>query len=108
MYPMSKVIRRTVMVALAVMLVSSGVVVAQENQPPTPGPEPAMIVDINTAPVEQLERIPLDDLLVQRIIENRPFANKRQLVSRNLISLEEYDKIKDRIIARRVVTPDPQ
>ena len=61
------------------------------------------IVDINSAPVEQIERIVLDNLLATRIIEGRPYANKRQLLSRRLVSQEEYDRIKDRIIARRLV-----
>jgi len=61
------------------------------------------IVDINSAPVEEIESIVLDDLLAMRIIEGRPYANKRQLLSRRLVSEEEYERIKDRIVARRMV-----
>jgi hypothetical protein len=43
----------------------------------------------------------MDADLAKKIIENRPYANKRQLLTRKLVSMEEYDEIKDRIVARR-------
>ena len=69
-------------------------------------PTPVMVVDINSAPLEEIEKVVLDEGLAQRIIDNRPYANKRQLVSRQLMSLEDYDEIKDRIIARRIQDPE--
>ena len=65
-----------------------------------------VIVDINSAPLEEIEEVVLNEDLAQRIIDNRPYANKRQLVSRQLMSLEDYDEIKDRIIARRIQDPE--
>jgi competence protein ComEA len=35
------------------------------------------------------------------IIKNRPYANKRQLVSRKVIPQATYDKIADRVIAEQ-------
>jgi len=61
-----------------------------------------MVIDINSAPLAALEGIVQDEGLAQRIIENRPYANKRQLLSRRLVLAEQYDEIKDRIIARRI------
>ena len=61
-----------------------------------------MVIDINSAPLAALQGIVQDEGLAQRIIENRPYANKRQLLSRQLVSAEQYDAIKDRIIARRI------
>jgi hypothetical protein len=46
----------------------------------------------------------MSEEVAQRIIESRPYDNKRQLVSRNLVSEEEYERIKDLIVARRVST----
>ena len=63
---------------------------------------PVLVVDINSAPLAALEGIVQDESLAQRIIENRPYANKRQLLSRRLVSEEQYDEIKDRIVARRI------
>ena len=65
--------------------------------------EPAApLVDINSAPLEQIAEIFEDEQLSERIVEGRPYANKRQLLTRDLITLEEYDRVKDRIVARRV------
>ena len=65
-----------------------------------------MIVDINTAPLQVLEGVVGDEDLARQIIDNRPYANKRQLISRGLMSAEQYDEIKDRIVARRVQDPE--
>lgn len=73
------------------------------QEPPTPDAPPP-VLDINTASVEQLTTVVMDEEVALQIIESRPYANKRQLVSRNLVSEEEYERIKDRIIARRVPT----
>jgi DNA uptake protein ComE-like DNA-binding protein len=108
MFQISKVTRTTLMAALALVWISTGAAMAQDTGTTTPAPQPVVIVDINSAPVAQLQGVVMNDVLARRIVESRPFANKRQLLTRNLVSLEEYDKIKDMIIARRVVTPDPQ
>lgn len=65
-----------------------------------------MVVDINTAPLQVLEGVVGDEDLARQIIDNRPYANKRQLISRGLMSAEQYDEIKDRIVARRVQDPE--
>ena len=105
MFRTSNKFKRAFMATIAIMLLSSGFAIAQEEQPPLP--ERIVIVDINSASVEEIEEIVIDELLAQRIVENRPYANKRQLVSRELVTLEQYDEIKDRIVARRQ-TPSPQ
>jgi DNA uptake protein ComE-like DNA-binding protein len=96
----ASVTRRTIQMLVAVALLSLPLgLSAQEPESPTPSAE---LLDINTATAEQLTRVVMDEEVAQRIIENRPFANKRQLVSRDLVSEEEYERIKDRIVARRV------
>ena len=62
---------------------------------------PAKIVDINSAPLEEIETVVMNEDLAKKIIDNRPYANKRQLLTRKLVSMEQYDEIKDRIVARR-------
>ncbi len=78
---------------------------SQQQSVPT---EPVKLVDINSAPLEEIETVVLDDLLAKKIIEGRPFANKRQLLTRKLVSLEEYEKIKESdrraAAARRSIT----
>lgn len=72
-------------------------------------------VDINSASDAELKAIPgLGDAYIAKIVVNRPYANKAQLVSRKVIPEPVYEKIKDRIIAKQVkkddkaVKPDPK
>jgi len=59
-------------------------------------------VDINSASDAELKAIPgLGDALVAKIVVNRPYANKTQLKSRNVIPDSVYEKIKDLIIAKQ-------
>ena len=59
-------------------------------------------LDINTAAREQLEALGLSSATAQRIIDNRPYRAKNQLVQRGLISRATYEKIREQIIAHRV------
>jgi len=58
-------------------------------------------VDINTASKSELTSISgVDDATAQKIIDGRPYARKRQLVSKNVMPRTTYDKIKDEIVAK--------
>lgn len=87
--------------SLAVLLVTTASTMTLMAQTPDE-PEAPALVDINSAPVDQIVQIFQDEALAARIIEGRPYANKRQLLTREFVSEEEYEKVKDRIIARRV------
>ena len=39
--------------------------------------------------------------LAKKIVEGRPYRNKRDLVTRQLLTKEQYDKVKDLIVAKR-------
>lgn len=63
----------------------------------------AELIDLNTATKAQLMALPgVGELTAQRIIKNRPYAKKDQLKSMKILTDQEYDKIKDRIIARQL------
>jgi DNA uptake protein ComE-like DNA-binding protein len=78
---------------------------------PTPVPEQKWekktekaveLIDLNTATKAQLMTLTgIGELTVQRIIKNRPYAKKDQLKSMKILTDQEYDRIKDRIIARQ-------
>jgi competence protein ComEA len=74
---------------------------ASTSQAPTSTPASGQI-DINTASADELKSLPgIGDAYSAAIIKNRPYANKRQLVSRKVIPQATYDKISDRIIAKQ-------
>lgn len=95
--------RRSFMVAF--LLVAAAAAGLGGGQAPPPQTPPAL-VDINSASLEEIQSVVSDETLAKQIIEKRPYANKRQLVSRDLLSEEDYEKIKDRIVARRSNTPE--
>jgi DNA uptake protein ComE-like DNA-binding protein len=60
------------------------------------------LVDINSATDAELKAIPgLGDAYVAKIVVGRPYANKTQLKSRNILPGPVYEKVKDLIIARQ-------
>jgi DNA uptake protein ComE-like DNA-binding protein len=60
------------------------------------------VVDLNGATAEQLETLPgIGDAYAQKIIANRPYRSKAELVRRNVLPQSAYDKIKNQVIAKQ-------
>jgi hypothetical protein len=55
------------------------------------------LADLNAAGQTQLEELGLDVESVDRLIENRPYRNKVELLSRMIVPQEVYVAIKDKI-----------
>ncbi len=55
------------------------------------------LIDLNGASVEQLSELGMTAESLGRLLENRPYRNKLELVSRMVLSQDEYSAIKDRV-----------
>ena len=67
----------------------------------------AATVDINTATAEELNALPgVGKATAKKIVDNRPYSSKRDLLDKKIISQSTYDKIKDRIVAHRSESED--
>jgi len=57
-------------------------------------------VDINSANKEQLMEVPgIGDATAQKIVDGRPYASKKDLVTKGILTQAQYDKMKDMLVA---------
>jgi len=61
-------------------------------------------VDINSATEEEMVAIGIEKAAAKKIIEARPYRNKTELVSKQLLTRTQYDKLKDLIVAKQIPT----
>ena len=60
------------------------------------------IVDINSASVEDLDKLPgIGKTRAEAIIKNRPYRGKDDLLGRHVVPPNVYNGIKDKIIAKQ-------
>jgi hypothetical protein len=58
-------------------------------------------VDVNSAAASDIIAIGITAPVAKKIVDGRPYRNKRDLVARQVLTQEEYDKFKDMLVARR-------
>ena len=59
-------------------------------------------VDINTATIDQLLKVPgMARTWAERIVRYRPYHAKNELLDRGIVTSAIYDRIKDYIVAHR-------
>ncbi len=98
-----------VILALATVLTlagapqASGKADAKASSASAAKPVPAAdLLDINSATADQLEGLPgIGKAYSAKIIANRPYKGKNELVSKKIIPAATYAKIKDKIIAKQ-------
>ncbi len=79
-----------------------------EKAPPKARPAKVAVVDINTATQQQLEAIPeIGKEHCHHIIMGRPYADKEELATRNILPKETYEKVKHKVTVAKA-TPKPK
>jgi DNA uptake protein ComE-like DNA-binding protein len=97
----SAVLTLVAIVLLGVMpTVAVGTPAATPTTPAASTAPAAALIDINSATAAQLKTLPgIGDAYAAAIIKGRPYANKTQLKTNNIIPAATYTKIAAKIIA---------
>ena len=93
-------------VCIVLALAASSMLSAQTKSPASPSSQaPKQMklkpIDINTAPEEDFALVGIDKATAKKIVQARPFRSKADLVSKQLLTREQYDKVKDLLVAKQ-------
>jgi len=70
------------------------------------GSVPGGQVDLNTASIAELMRVPgITEVWARRIVRYRPYSSKLALLDQGVVSQEVYQRIRDGVVARRIEKP---
>ena len=86
--------------ALVATVASGAQVKGMPRTPVKPINQPS-IVDINAAPEADIVSIGIERAAAKKIIEGRPWRSKRDLLTKQVLTKEQYEKFKDSLVAKR-------
>jgi len=99
------VLRRSLLGILVMALIGTTALAAQVKEMPKtpvkPINPPVSIVDINAAPEAEIVSAGIERATAKKIIEGRPWRNKRDLLTKQLLTKEQYEKLKDSLVAKQ-------
>jgi hypothetical protein len=55
------------------------------------------LIDLNDSTLDQLTKLNLTPVSIERLIENRPYRSKLELISRMVVTESEYETIREKI-----------
>ena len=96
--------RNFVGIVVIAALLSTVALAAQVKEMPRTPIKPInkpSIVDINAAPEADIVSVGIDKAIAKKIVDGRPWRSKRDLVTKQLLSKEQYDKLKDSLVAKQ-------
>ena len=97
-------LRRNFVGIVVLSLLSTVALVAQVKEMPRTPVKPInkpSIVDINAAPEADIVSAGIDRAVAKKIVEGRPWRSKRDLVTKQLLTKDQYEKLKDSLVAKR-------
>src|SRR5262249_50500723 len=100
-------LRRNVIGIVAAALLSSAALAAQVKEMPRTPIKPineTKFVDINTGTEADFVNLVIDRAVAKKIVDGRPYRTKRDLVTRQVLTKDQYDKFKSSLVAKRPST----
>jgi len=92
-------------VGIAVLtLLGTAVLGAQVKDMPRKPVKPinaSATVDINGAPEADLVSLGIERTTAKKIIEGRPWRSKRDLVTKQVLTKEQYERVKESLVAKQ-------
>ena len=100
--PMKLIRLLTVLVASLCMVTAYAQPKDTKKEAPAATAKAGAPLDLNSATLEQLQKLPgIGAVYSKKIIENRPYNGKDDIVAKAGVPQATYDKIKDMIIAKK-------
>jgi DNA uptake protein ComE-like DNA-binding protein len=93
------------LIGIAVLgLAATAALGAQVKEMPRTAPKAInqpSVVDINAAPEADLVSIGIERTTAKKIVEGRPWRSKRDLVTKQVLTKDQYEKLKNSLVAKQ-------